>query len=116
MVVGTEVQTESGSRQRDLLLTMGVLRGNVVSDGAKDDVNVHAREEKQMSSIERPPAIVRWILRLAQASALDRPVRALGPSLRPCSAPRACRYCTATASVYVPRGANVDTRCDAVLA
>ena len=35
-----------------------------------------------MSSIERPPAIVRWTLRLEETTALDRPVRALEPSIR----------------------------------
>ncbi len=35
-----------------------------------------------MSSIERPPAIVRWTLRLEEATALDRPVQALEPSIR----------------------------------
>lgn len=35
-----------------------------------------------MSSIERPPAIVRWTLRLEGATALDRPVQALEPSIR----------------------------------
>ena len=35
-----------------------------------------------MSSIERPPAIVRWTLWLEQATALDRPVRTLEPSIR----------------------------------
>jgi hypothetical protein len=35
-----------------------------------------------MSSIERPPAIIRWTLRLEEATALDRPVQALEPSIR----------------------------------
>ena len=35
-----------------------------------------------MSSIERPPAIVRWTLRLEETTALDRPVQALEPSIR----------------------------------
>lgn len=35
-----------------------------------------------MSSIERPPAIVRWTLRLEQTTALDRPVQALEPLIR----------------------------------
>ncbi len=35
-----------------------------------------------MSSVDRPPAIVRWTLRLEEASGLDRPVRALEPSIR----------------------------------
>ena len=35
-----------------------------------------------MSSIERPPAIVRWTLRLEEATALDRPVHALEPAIR----------------------------------
>jgi hypothetical protein len=35
-----------------------------------------------MSAIEPPPAIVRWTLRLENASALDRPVNALEPSVR----------------------------------
>ena len=35
-----------------------------------------------MSSIERPPAIVRWTLRLEGATALDGPARALEPSIR----------------------------------
>ena len=34
-----------------------------------------------MSSIERPPRIVRWTLRLENAAALDRPVRALEPAV-----------------------------------
>ncbi len=32
-----------------------------------------------MSHIERPPSIVRWTLRLEEATALDRPVRAVEP-------------------------------------
>ena len=43
---------------------------------------MHAREEKPMSPIERPPAIVRWTLRLEETAALDRPVQALEPSIR----------------------------------
>ena len=35
-----------------------------------------------MSSIDRPPAIVRWTLRLEGATALDGPVQALEPSIR----------------------------------
>lgn len=35
-----------------------------------------------MSSIERPPAIVRWTLRLEDTTALDRPVHAIEPSVR----------------------------------
>ena len=35
-----------------------------------------------MSSIERPNPIVRWTLRLEQASGLDRTVRAIEPSIR----------------------------------
>ena len=35
-----------------------------------------------MSSIERPPAIVRWTLRLEGVTALDRPVQALEPLIR----------------------------------
>lgn len=61
---------------------MRVSRGNVVSGGAKGDVDVHARKEKRMSSVEQPPTIVRWTLRLEQATALDRPVRALEPLIR----------------------------------
>ena len=35
-----------------------------------------------MSSVDRPPAIVRWTLRLEQTAALDKPVRAIEPSIR----------------------------------
>jgi hypothetical protein len=35
-----------------------------------------------MSSIERPPRIVRWTLRLEDAQGLDRPVHALEPSVQ----------------------------------
>ncbi|MEO6586543.1 MAG: DUF2231 domain-containing protein [Knoellia sp.] len=35
-----------------------------------------------MSSVERPPAIVRWTLGLEQASVLDKPVRAIEPMIR----------------------------------
>lgn len=35
-----------------------------------------------MDPIERPPRIVRWTLRLEEASALDRPVQALEPSIQ----------------------------------
>jgi hypothetical protein len=35
-----------------------------------------------MSTVERPPRIVRWTLRLEEASALDRPVRALEHPVR----------------------------------
>jgi hypothetical protein len=63
-------------------LTVCEPRSNVVFDGAKDAVDVQAREEKRMSSIERPPAIVRWTLRLEEATRLDRPVQALEPSVQ----------------------------------
>lgn len=39
-------------------------------------------EEHRISSIERPPAIVRWTLRLEDTTALDRPVHAIEPSVR----------------------------------
>lgn len=35
-----------------------------------------------MSSIERPPALVGWTLRLEEATALDGPVQAIEPSIR----------------------------------
>ncbi|MGZ4436128.1 MAG: DUF2231 domain-containing protein [Nocardioidaceae bacterium] len=35
-----------------------------------------------MTTIERPPGIVRWTLRLEQATALDRPVQALEPTIK----------------------------------
>ena len=35
-----------------------------------------------MSSMERPPAIVRWTLRLEETTALDKPVQAIEPSIR----------------------------------
>jgi len=35
-----------------------------------------------MNSIERPPMIVRWTLRLEDATALDRPVHALESAIR----------------------------------
>jgi hypothetical protein len=35
-----------------------------------------------MKSVDRPPAIVRWTLRLEDAPALDRPVNALQPAVR----------------------------------
>ena len=35
-----------------------------------------------MNSTERPPRIVRWTRRLEDASALDRPVHALEPSIK----------------------------------
>lgn len=35
-----------------------------------------------MSSVERAPAVVRWTLRLEQATALDKPVRAIEPMIR----------------------------------
>jgi hypothetical protein len=35
-----------------------------------------------MDPIERPPGIVRWTLRLEQATALDRPVHALEPAIQ----------------------------------
>jgi hypothetical protein len=35
-----------------------------------------------MNTIERPPRIVRWTLRLESATALDRPVHALEPSIQ----------------------------------
>ena len=61
---------------------MRVERGNVVSGGAMDDADAPFSEEEHMSAIERPPAIVRWTLRLEETTALDRPVRALEPSIR----------------------------------
>jgi uncharacterized membrane protein len=45
-------------------------------------VDADDAEEKRMSPIERPPSIVRWTLWLEDASALDRPVQALEPSIR----------------------------------
>lgn len=45
-------------------------------------VEVHVGEEMRMSSIPRPPAVVRWTLRLEEATALDGPVNALEPSIR----------------------------------
>jgi hypothetical protein len=51
------------------------VRGNVLLDA-------HAAEEEQMNPIEGPPTIVRWTLRLENATALDRPVQALEPSIR----------------------------------
>ena len=66
----------------DLVLTMRVERGNVVSGAATEDADAPFSEEKYMSAIERPPAIVRWTLRLEETTALDRPVRALEPSIR----------------------------------
>jgi hypothetical protein len=41
-----------------------------------------AVEEQPMQSIEQSPKLVRWTLRLEQAHALDRPVRALEPWIR----------------------------------
>lgn len=35
-----------------------------------------------MKSVERPPTLVRWTLRLEEATALDRPVHALEPKIR----------------------------------
>jgi predicted membrane protein DUF2231 len=35
-----------------------------------------------MNPVERPPMIVRWTLRLEEATALDKPVQALAPSIR----------------------------------
>lgn len=40
------------------------------------------REEKRMSSIDRPPPIVRWTLQLEEATALDGPVHAIEPKIR----------------------------------
>jgi len=73
--------SETGA-DTDLLLTRRVERGNVVTGGATDDADAPLSEEKYMSAIERPPAIVCWTLRLEEATALDRPVRALEPSIR----------------------------------
>jgi hypothetical protein len=43
---------------------------------------VDATEEERMNPIERPPTIVRGTLRLEDATALDKPVQALEPSIR----------------------------------
>ncbi len=45
-------------------------------------LDVHASEEKQMNTVERPPRIVRWTLGLEEAMVLDRPVRALEPLIQ----------------------------------
>ena len=59
-----------------------------------------------MSSVEQPPAIVRWTLRLEDATALDGRCRRWSPRSRHCSAPgRALRCCAATGS------ATRSTRC-----
>jgi hypothetical protein len=42
----------------------------------------YVAEEKRMNRIERPPKIVRWTLRLEEATTLDRPVHALEPPVR----------------------------------
>jgi hypothetical protein len=39
-------------------------------------------EEELVNPIEAPPRLVRWTLRLEEATALDRPVQALEPSIR----------------------------------
>lgn len=39
-------------------------------------------EEKRMNPVERPPAIVRWTLRLEDATALDAAVQAVEPTIR----------------------------------
>ena len=44
--------------------------------------DVHFLEEKQMDPDQRPPGIVRWTLKLEDTAALDRPVRAIEPSVR----------------------------------
>jgi hypothetical protein len=55
-----------------------------LSDGAPGNalLDVYAAEEKRMNPSERPPRIVRWTMRLEEATALDRPVHALEPSIR----------------------------------
>ena len=35
-----------------------------------------------MNATDRPPALVRWTLRLEEATSLDGPVRALEPHVR----------------------------------
>lgn len=65
-----------------LVLTTSTTGGNVACEAAKDDGPVTEREEKPMSSVGRPPAVVRWTLRLEQATALDKQVRAIEPTIR----------------------------------
>ena len=68
-----------------------------------------------MNSGERPPAIVRWTLRLEQATALDRPVRALEPSIRSAfGTGTALRYCAA--SGWVTRSTPLLTNAVAISA
>jgi hypothetical protein len=45
-------------------------------------LDVQASEEHRMKTVERPPRIVRWTLRLEDTAGLDRPVEALEPWIR----------------------------------
>lgn len=45
------------------------------------------RNDRRMNRSDRPPGIVRWTLRLEQASLLDRPVRAVAPVVAAVSEP-----------------------------
>jgi hypothetical protein len=45
-------------------------------------LDAHIGEEERMDTVEQPPRIVRWTLRLEETSALDRPVRALERPVR----------------------------------
>lgn len=65
-----------------MLLTDAVPRGTVNPNGVVRDAEARVGEEKPMSSIERPPAIVRWTLRLEETAALDRAVQAIEPAIR----------------------------------
>jgi hypothetical protein len=56
--------------------------GCEVQQGVPRWKDIHTREEKHMSSVERPPAMVRWTRQLEETTALDGPVHALEPSIR----------------------------------
>ena len=58
---------------------MSAARGYGVG-GVEGDIQAH--EEKRMSSVERPPTIVRWTLRLEDTAALDGAVQAIEPTIR----------------------------------
>jgi hypothetical protein len=53
-----------------------------LSEAPWNALDAHSCEEERMDTVEQPPRIVRWTLRLEETSALDRPVRAVEPTIR----------------------------------
>jgi hypothetical protein len=62
-------------------LILRISGGKVCPTALRGVPGVRASEEKRMNPVEGPPRIVRWTLRLEEATALDRPGPVLEPSI-----------------------------------